>query len=154
MREVFEVLGLILVFGVILLLCYYTTKFIGKKFTGQTNGRTKNKRMRVVETLPLGMDKCLYLILIGEQHFLFMSGKKGFELVSEIELEEQIEDLEEENAEGGILGFRKIFDTYSGLGNRTNKGKTSEKEEGTEELDDAGILGSIKKLKRMNSNNH
>ncbi|MGI6049963.1 MAG: flagellar biosynthetic protein FliO [Acetivibrionales bacterium] len=153
MREVFEILGLILAFGLILLLCYYTTRFVGRKFTGQTNARTKNKRMRVIETLPLGLDKCLYLILIGKQYFLFMSGKKGFELVSEIELDEQTELSEGENAERGIFDFKRIFDTYSGLGNRTDKTKISKQDDEAQDVHEKGILGSIKKLKKINSNN-
>lgn len=152
MREILEVLGLILVFAGIVIFCYYTTKFIGKKFNGQTTGRNKNKHMRVAETLPIGMDKCLYLILIGEQYFLFMSSKKGFELVSEIQLEEQIEDLEEENAQGGIFDFKRIFDIYSGTGNR--KGKNTEKSEVSETPDKKSISDSLNKLKSINSNNH
>ena len=88
MEDIFEVLGMLLVFGAVLLLCYYTTRIIGKKLSG----RTKNKNMKIVETLPLGLDRCLYLILVGNKYFLFFSSKRGLEMVSEIEIEEQTED--------------------------------------------------------------
>lgn len=150
MPEMLEILGLLLVFGVILLLCYYTTRFIGKKMSG----RTKNKYIRIVDTLPLGMDKNLYLILVGKKHFLLFSDKKGLELVSEIDMEGQIENSAEEyEHSAGVSVFKRIFETYSGLSNRPNKEQDSGQGKEEKELNEAGVVGSIKRLKRMNSNN-
>lgn len=145
----FEMLGLLFAFGLILLLCYYTTKFIGKRMSGGT----KNKNMRIVETLSLGLDRCLYLILVGNKYFLFFSSKKGLELVSEIDAEIQTEDsVEKEATTANVFDFRRIFDTYSGLSDRKNK----DSDQGAEakEPEETGILGSIKRLKRINTNNH
>lgn len=143
MAELFEVLGLLLVFGIILLLCYFTTRFLGKK----SLGRAKNKHMRVLETLSLGIDKSLYLILIEKKYFLFLSNKKGLELVSEVTIDNQIEDSETENENAAsVFEFSRIFEKYSGLSNK-------QKEEQASEIEEAGtgITGSIKKLKGMNS---
>lgn len=143
MAELFEVLGLLLVFGIILLLCYFTTRFLGKK----SLGRAKNKHMRVLETLSLGIDKSLYLILIEKKHFLFLSNKKGLEIVSEVTIDNQIEDSETENENAAsVFEFSRIFEKYSGLSNK-------QKEEQASEIEEAGtgITGSIKKLKGMNS---
>lgn len=145
----FEFLGLLFAFGLILLLCYYTTRFIGKKMSGST----KSKNMRIVETLSLGLDRCLYLILVGNKYFLFFSSKKGLELVSEIDAEIQTEDsVEKEATTANVFDFRRIFDTYSGLSDRKNK----DSDQGAEakEPEETGILGSIKRLKRINTNNH
>lgn len=145
----FEMLGLLFAFGLILLLCYYTTKFIGKRMSGGT----KNKNMRIVETLSLGLDRCLYLILVGNKYFLFFSSKKGLELVSEIDAEIQTEDsVEKEATTANVFDFRRIFETYSGLSDKKNK----DSGEGVEEKEpkETGILGSIKRLKRINNNNH
>jgi len=145
----FELLGLLFAFGLILLLCYYTTIFIGKKMSGGT----KNKNMRIVETLSLGLDRCLYLILVGNKYFLFFSSKKGLELVSEIDTEIQTEDSDEKEATtANVFDFKRIFDTYSGLSDKKN----NDSGEGVEgkEPEERGILGSITRLKRINNNNH
>ena len=145
----FELLGLLFAFGAILLLCYYTTKFIGKKMT---NG-TRNKNMKIIETLSLGLDRCLYLILVGNKYFLFLSSKKGLELVSEINTEINTGDLvEQDETTANVFDFKRIFDTYSGLSDKNNKYSDEGAEE--KEPEETGILGSIKRLKRINTNNH
>lgn len=149
----FEVLGLLLVFGAILLLCYYTTRVIGKKLSGGA----KNKNMRIVETLPLGLDRCLYLILVGNKHLLFFSSKKGLEMVSEIEIEEQAENnLNSDEKTAHVSEFRRIFETYSGLSRRADKEQVSGLEESSESSGDPGkgILSSIKRLKKLNTRNN
>lgn len=144
----FDMLGLLLVFALVLLLAYYTTRFIGKRFTG----RTKNKTMRVIETLPLGLEKSLYLILVGKKYFLFHSSKKGLELVSEIELDEQPEAAQESNETANVFDFRRIFETYSGLSQRDKQNQDAHNDGESNEPKAAGILGSIKRLKKLNMN--
>ncbi len=145
----FEMLGLLFAFGLILLLCYYTTKFIGNKMTGGT----KNKNMKIMETLSLGLDRCLYLILVGNKYFLFLSSKKGLELVSEINTEVITEgSVEQDETTANVFDFKRIFDTYSGLSDKKNKDSNEGAE--TEEPEETGILRSIKRLKRINTNNH
>ncbi|MGI6122590.1 MAG: flagellar biosynthetic protein FliO [Acetivibrionales bacterium] len=143
----FEVLGLLLAFGVILLLSYYTTRLIGKRMSGSA----KNKSMKIVETLSLGVDRYLYLILVGNKHFLFYSSKKGLELVSEIDVEMQAENSgEEDEKAANISNFKRIFDTYSGLSNKRVKNSNEGNE--TKEPEETGILRSIKRLKQINTN--
>jgi flagellar protein FliO/FliZ len=152
MEGFFEALGLFLVFGAILLLCYYTTRIIGKRLSGGA----KNKNMKIVETLPLGLDRCLYLILVGNRHFLFLSSKKGLEMVSEVQIEEQADDNQvTDDKSAHVSEFRRIFETYSGLSSRTEKVNGSEAES-EEKPDDPGkgILAGIKRLKRLNARNN
>jgi len=150
----YEVLGMFVAYGAIILLCYFTTRIIGKKLSGGA----KNKNMKIVETLPLGLDRCLYLILVGNRHFLFLSSKKGLEMVSEIEIEEQTEDSQAtDDKTAHVSEFRRIFETYSGLSRRTEKDKSDRLEDGTgDKTDDPGkgILGSIKRLKKINARNN
>ncbi|NLX63691.1 MAG: flagellar biosynthetic protein FliO [Clostridiaceae bacterium] len=144
-----DTLGILLVFIAVLLLCYYTTRFIGRKMSGGM----KNKNMRIVETLSLGPDRSLYLILVGDKHFLFFSSKKGLELVSEIDIETQTEAAEKpEESETAVFNFRRIFDTYSGLSDKKNNSPDGDVDgKGSEET---RIQRSIKRLKRINANNH
>lgn len=151
MGDFLELLGLLLAFGAILILCYFTTIFIGKKYSG----RSKNKHMKVVETLSLGLDRCLYIILVGNRYFLFLSSKKGLEMVSEIELEERAgEDSAAEDKMADAAGFRRIFETYSGLSKRTDQEQAPGSEEGTGENagePGKGILAGIRRLKKLNA---
>lgn len=154
MEGFFEVLGLLVAFAAILLLCYYTTRIIGKKLSGGI----KNKNMKIVEALSLGVDRCLYLILIGNRHFLFLSSKKGLEMVSEIEIEEQADDIKiTDEKTTHVSEFRRIFETYSGLSRRDDNERTSGSEVGAGEKPGdtgKGILASIKRLKKINARNN
>ena len=144
-----EVIGLLAVFALVLLLSYFTTKFIGKKYSGGNRNRT----MKVIETLPLGLDRSLYLILVGKKCFLLYSSKKGLELVSEIEMEGLPTGASlEENPSTNVFDFRKIFETYSGLSSRkTEEQSSGESQEGVE-TKNSGILGSIRRLRKINGN--
>lgn len=145
----FEILGLLAVFALVLLLSYFTTRFVGKKFSG----RARNRTMKVIETLPLGLDRSLYLILVGKKYFLFFSSKKGLELVSEIEMEELPEGAsQEENPSTNVFDFRKIFETYSGLGTKKIGEQAGGQGEDGNESKAKGILGSIRRLQKINGN--
>ena len=158
----FEIIGLLVVFAIILLLCYYTTRFVGKKFSGGT----RTKSMKILETLPLGLDRSLYLILVGKKTFLFFSSKKGLELVSEIEIEELTEEAaQEKNESTNIFDFSKIFENYSGLSRKTSLNNSEEQGRESEDSRSSdfdgsshvvradrsqSILGSIKRLQKIN----
>ena len=78
--------------------------------------------MKIIETLSLGLDRCLYLILVGNKYFLFLSSKKGLELVSEINTEINTGDLvEQDETTANVFDFKRILDTYSGLSDKKNK---------------------------------
>jgi len=148
-EEFIDTLGIFLVFIAVLLLCYYTTRFIGRKMSGGM----KNKNMKIIETLSLGPDRCLYLILVGNKHFLFFSSKKGLELVSEIDADILTEDTERpEESEKTGFNFKRIFETYSGLSDKKNN--RSDGDVDVEESEETKIQRSIKRLKRINANNH
>jgi flagellar protein FliO/FliZ len=143
-----ELFGLLIVFALVLFMSYLTTKFIGKKYSG----RTMNKNMKVIETLPLGMDRSLYLILVGKKYFLFLSSKKGLELVSEIQAEELLQEASsDESNSTNVFDFKRIFESYSGLGSRKPETKSPEESSGEEETRNSGILGGIRRLRRMNN---
>lgn len=113
-----EILGLLIAFVLVLYLSYITTKYIGGKYAG----KTRNKNMKVIETLPLGMDRSLYLILVGKKYFLFLASKKSLELVSEIPMDELPEGSSaEENPSEHASDFKKIFENFTGLGSRKNR---------------------------------
>lgn len=149
MEDFLTVLGLLIVFAAVLFLAWLTTKVLGKRMAGSI----KNKNMRIVETLPIGMDRCLYLIRVGKKYFLFHGSRKSLEMVSEIELDEEaIENLENAPENTKVFDFKRIFDSYSGL---TRDKTTNSQDVEAESADEAQkekpgtILGNIKKLQRL-----
>ncbi|MHC1750495.1 MAG: flagellar biosynthetic protein FliO [Cellulosilyticaceae bacterium] len=68
---IFEMLTLILVFGIVLFLAYIITK----KMAVLKQGASYNKNLQIVEVLSLAPGQHLYIVKIGEEYHL-MSGTK------------------------------------------------------------------------------
>lgn len=73
-----KIIYLLIVFLVILGTSYYFSKFIARKNFG------KNKIMKLIETLPLGYDKNIHIIKIGEEFFLVSSTQKNINLLDRL----------------------------------------------------------------------
>lgn len=148
--EILTILGMLIVFAAVLFVAWLTTKLLGKKLSGSS----KNKTMKVVETLQIGMDRCLYLIKAGNRFFLFNASRKSLELVSEIEIDEDaLADPTDTGNKASVFDFKRIFEFYSGLG---KKGKSAEPKDDTNILEEAvgksdtgGLLKNINKLKKI-----
>ena len=153
--DIFAILGMLIIFAAVLFVAWLTTKLLGKKLAGTS----KNKNMKIVETLQIGMDRCLYLIRVGNKYFLFHASRKSLEMVSEIVLDsEAIENQEENGKTTNVFDFKRIFESYSGL---TKREKISENKETTiksDEADDAvkkpasTLLSNIGKLQKITRN--
>ena len=142
-----EFIGLLAVFALVLLLSYLTARFVGKKFSG----KAQNRAMKVIETLPLGLDRSLFLILVGKKYFLFLSSKKGLELVSEVEVDEMLEEsIKKDVSTTNVFDFKKIFESYSGLSYKKETDKSAINKQETVEQKTEGILGNIRRLKKIN----
>lgn len=102
--NILKVLYSIIMFGLILLVTYYVTKYIAKKGVV----RSKNKNLKIVEALSLGMDKSIYLISIGEQYMLVASAQKSLTLLSRVDADllylDEAKDIGDNNSE--------TFDSY------------------------------------------
>jgi len=153
MDDFLLLLGMLIIFAAVLFIAWLTAKLLGRKMAGAS----KNKLMRVVETLPLGMDRCLYLIQAGEHYFLFYATRKSMVPVSEIKLDEgalAARDEAEENNSG--FDFRRIFDFYSSLGRKGKRNK-EEADSGWQQEDMgqrqlSGLSENVQKLRRLSRN--
>ena len=137
-----EYVGYILAFVLILFLSYYATKLLGRKLTGGT----KNKFMKITEMLPLGLDRCLYLIRVGNKHFLFYSTKKELNLVSEIDIDWEAEEVPE--SQEPSFSFKAIFQNYSGLG-RHSENSSGTSQEDTDHNPVSRIVQNIRRLQKI-----
>lgn len=130
---VFQVLLFIIGFGSVLFLTYIVTRYIGEKAKGAMTG----KYINVIDTVPLGIDKKLHLIKVGQQFILIASGGKTIEFLANINLEEYEEDKEKTGIGG--FDFKRLFDKYL----QTYRGKKEKK-------DGQHFKSNLEKLKEIN----
>lgn len=74
------VLSALVVFAVMLYLAYMATKLIGKRYGGG-NGRN----VRVLETVPLGQNKHLFLVKAADKTLLLGCAKEGITCLAELD---------------------------------------------------------------------
>ena len=84
----FKTIYYLIMFGLILALAYYVTKFLARKGIAQN----KTKTMKLMESMPLGVDKSLHLVQVGTQYFLIGSASKGMVLISELDQDKLFEE--------------------------------------------------------------
>ena len=94
-------LSLVAVFAVVVLLAYFTSRFIGGRFNARSSGGG-----RVLENLPLGTNRSVCVVKIAGRVFLLGVTDNNITLLSEITDNEEIDALQE-NAQADI--FPKDF---------------------------------------------
>lgn len=154
MEDILLLLGMLIIFAAVLFIAWLATKFLGRKMAGAS----KNKLMRIVETLPMGLDRCLYLVKAGDRFFLFYATRKNMELVSEIKVDEEaLAGMDEAAGNSNGFDFKRIFDFYSGLGKKGKRVDTKEidsnpEQEAQDRHQAGGLSESIQKLRKINRN--
>lgn len=88
----FKTVYYLVMFALILAAAYYVTKFLARK--GMVQGRTKT--MKVIESMPLGVDKSLHIVKVGAQFFLIGSASKNMFMISELEKDKLFQNQENE----------------------------------------------------------
>jgi flagellar protein FliO/FliZ len=115
-NSIWKLLGLILLCAVIIVACYYTTRFIGRKSQGIQGGGS-GKNIRALETFRVTQNKYLQLIKCGDKYLLISVTKDNISLVSEIDGE----SLLTESASGNHKSFKEIISSFSGKGKNEKK---------------------------------
>lgn len=132
-------LGILIVFCAILFLAWLTTRLIGKRFQGEQ----KAKRMRVVETLPLGVDRSLLLVRVGEKHYLLASGRGHMDFMSEVDPGPAPQEPDAAVAND----FRTLLERYSGLGRASGANQGPE-----ETMEERPVQTGVRRLRKINGN--
>lgn len=112
----FKTIYYLIMFVLILAAAFYATKFLAKRGMVQN----KTKMMKLMESMPMGVDKSLHLVKVGSQYFLIGSASKSMFMISEINQESlseeqlgsavHVSDFDYESFEDSIEG--KDFSTY------------------------------------------
>lgn len=109
-----KLFGLILLCAIIIVACYYTTRFIGKKSAGG-QGFSQGRNIRAVETFRVTQKQFLQLIKCGDKYFLISISKDNMTLISEI----NGESLSLEDKTAAHKSFREIISSFSLKKNNT-----------------------------------
>ncbi len=78
---IYGILYFLFMSAVILAAAYYATKYLARKGLNPAH----NKNLKIVETVPLGIDKSLLLVKVGEQYLLLGSTQKGITMLTAVE---------------------------------------------------------------------
>lgn len=124
-------------FALILVIAYFVTKFIAKK----SSFRTKTKNMKIIEMLPLGVDKNITLVKVGQQYVLLGNVTKNIVFLSKFN-EEELGLIESEEKKNEYTDdFDSYLDEYSS--------KSNDNYYKTEESYIVNIKNNLNKLKTM-----
>lgn len=80
-QSIIELLGLIIVFVIVLVVCYYTTKFVAGKQLGQK----KMGNFEIVETFAISQNKYLQLIRMGNKYVVISVSKDSVRFITELD---------------------------------------------------------------------
>ena len=79
-QNVIELLGLIVIFIIVLVVCYFTTKFVA----GRQLVQKKVGNFEVIETFPLAQNKYLQLIKMGTKYIVISVTKDNITYITEL----------------------------------------------------------------------
>lgn len=116
--SVFQLIGVSVLFIIILVITYYTTKFVG----GVKMGMTKNSNFKVLETFKVTQNKYLQLIQVGTRYFVIAIGKDDIRFLAELN---ENEIIRQEDAKPLTGNFTELF--HSVLKKQKEKNKTDQK---------------------------
>lgn len=107
-KNLFELIGLILIFIIVLVICYYTTKFVA----GRQISSKKKGNFDIIETFAIAQNKYLQLIRMGDKYVVISVSKDSVRFITELK-EEEICRFEKSDGIG-FKSFREILSLTKG----------------------------------------
>ena len=106
LKSFLELLGALVIFGFVLVIVYFTTKWMG----GLQMARSNNKNLRIVETIGVGSNKTISIVEAGTVYLVVSVGKDEVHLLARL-TKEQLKDLsfEEVKNYAQAESFSEIF---------------------------------------------
>lgn len=90
---------------VIIILAYFTTKFV----SGGFNSKIVNRNIKFIERMPLGVDKSLILFELDNHFYLMFLSKNGAQLIDKLDTLEIKEQMSQNVSFKEILSKFKNF---------------------------------------------
>lgn len=104
-ENVFQLLGLLVVFGLILAAAWFTTRWVG---TNTLNSQ-KNANISVIETFRLAPGRYIQIIRLGEKYIAVAVSKEHIEYLTEIDEETLSLPSDEERQFSSNVDFKDVF---------------------------------------------
>lgn len=118
-----ELVGLVIVFIVVIVACYFVTRFVGGKQLAQQ----KNSNFTVLDTFRVTQNKYLQLVQAGKRYFVLAICKDSITLIAELEKEDITYWRENGQMTGG---FQEIL---SAIRKKQKNGQLKEVQEETQD---------------------
>ncbi len=106
LENVLQLLGLILLFIIILIATYFTTRLIGNL---QSN-KLKNSNFKVIESFRLSQGNHLVLIKVSSKYFVIALGKNEVNVITQLDEDEVMQN---EDKEIGQIDFSKYLNKFT-----------------------------------------
>ena len=106
-QSLVELLGLILIFVIVLVVCYFTTKFVA----GRQLVQKKVGNFEIVETFALSQNKYLQLIRMGNKYVVISVTKDSVSFVTELD-ESEICQIPKNTSVSG-KSFKEVLSGFS-----------------------------------------
>ncbi len=84
MQNSLKLFGLVIIFILIIVACYYVTRFVGSR----NMGAMKENNIKLIDSYRINQNQCLMIVCVGSRYFLIATGKDSVSLLSEISKEE------------------------------------------------------------------
>ncbi len=118
MNSVLSVISLILIFIFIIVLAYFTTKFIAKH---QNNALNSKSNIRVVESFRVGTNKFIAIIKIGKEFYAIGVGKDEFTMIDKLSPEDLTDfSVTRVESRGTKIDFKEILSQIKNKGSKDN----------------------------------
>ena len=106
-QSLFELLGLIIVFVIVLAVCYFTTKFVA----GRQLVQKKIGNFEVVETFAIAQNKYLQLVRMGNKYVVIAVAKDSISFVTELD-ETEVCEVQKSTSMSG-KSFKEVLSGLS-----------------------------------------
>ena len=107
LQSLFELLGLILIFVIVLVVCYYTTKFVA----GRQLVQKKIGNFEIVETFAIAQNKYLQLIRMGNKYVVISVAKDAINVIAELD-ESEVCQIQKNDSVSG-KSFMEILSGFT-----------------------------------------
>ena len=113
-QSLFELVGLILIFVIVLAVCYFTTRFVA----GRQLEQKKIGNFEIVETFPIAQNKYLQLIRMGKKYVVISVAKDAVAFITELD-EKEVCEVQKSTSMSG----KNFAEVLSGLSKKSKEKK-------------------------------
>ena len=110
-NPIISLIGALMWVVVILVLAYWCSRYLGKRYGGGTSG----KYLRVIDRVQVGADRYLLLVKLQEHTYLVGVSPAGVQLLSEPEDFFWEPEEEAQSQSGAAPGFQELLKAYGSL---------------------------------------